>query len=347
MVPGLTHARRPRVAVGIVAYNSGADLPGCFAALAAQTYPALEIRVLDNASADDGVAWLAAHQPHVPLLRNPRNEGFARGHNRLLAADPLGPTDYYMPLNPDVRLAPDYVARLLARLEATGAGWGTGKLLLAQSGRSIYSVGHALRRDGYAFNIGHGLPDAGQFEQAREIFGAPGAAPLVRQSLIEALGGELFDPTMFLYHEDVDFDWRARRRGWRCWYEPLAVATHRGSQPGGRLRTQALGNRYLSVLKNAEPADLLCFNLPLMAAHCAGRLALTPREGWSLVRQLLRHGPAAWAKRRPAALPRAALEGWFRWGASQPTGQPTTWRQRWRAFRTLAARAGGAPSGCD
>lgn len=334
MVSELTLDRRPRVAVGIVTYNSSADLPGCFAALAAQTYAELQIRVLDNASTDDSVAWLAAHQPHVALIRNAGNEGFARGHNRLLASDPLGPADYYMPLNPDVRLAPNYVARLLARLEATGAGWGTGKLLLAsQPDLAIYSVGHALRRDGYAFNIGHGLLDTGQFEQAREIFGAPGAAPLVRQALIDALDGELFEPAMFLYNEDVDFDWRARRQGWRCWYEPLAVATHRGSQPGGRLRAQALGNRYLSVLKNAELADLLCFNLPLMAAHCAARLVLTPVEGWGLVRQLLRHGPTVWAKRRPTPLPSGAMRNWFRWSAGQPTRQPITLLQRWRSFR--------------
>jgi GT2 family glycosyltransferase len=337
MVSGLALAPRPRVAVGIVTYNSSADLPGCFAALAAQTYAELQIRVLDNASTDDSVAWLAAHQPHVALMRNVRNEGFARGHNRLLASDPLGPTDYYMPLNPDVRLAPNYVARLLARLEATGAGWGTGKLLLArsQTDQAIYSVGHALKHDGYAFNIGYGLPDAGQFEQAREIFGAPGAAPLVRQTLIEALDGELFEPTMFLYNEDVDFDWRARRQGWRCWYEPLAVATHRGSQAGDQLRTQALGNRYLSVLKNAELADLLCFNLPLMAAHCIARLVLTPVEGWSLLRQLLRHGPTVWAKRRPTSLPSGVMRSWFRWSETQPTSQPMTWLQRWRSFRAL------------
>ncbi len=328
----------PTVYVGIVAYNSLEDLPACFAALAAQVYPAIRIIVLDNASTDGSADWVESHAPQARLIRNSENLGFGRGHNQIIQRCQPGPDDFYMPLNPDVKLTPHYIAALEETLRRTGAGWGTGKLLLINAEGTptgqIYSAGHALRRDGYAVNIGYGMPDDGRFDAEREVFGAPGAAPLIRGSLIAALAqeGDLFDPGMFLYGEDCDLDWRARRQGWRCWYTPQAVAYHRGSRAQGALQVEALGNRYLSVLKNAYMLDLLTYNLPLMAAHCLLRLVLTPHVGIRLAEKLLRQGLKALRKRQRPAMSHAEMLAWFRWSLDQPSGQPATAGQRFRAF---------------
>ena len=318
------------VHVGIVTYNSVDDLPACFAGLAAQTYPALAISVLDNASQDGSVNWVRQHAPHARLVLSAENLGYGRGHNRLLAEQPGAA--YYMPLNPDVRLTPGYIEALVNMLQTTGAGWGTGKLLRDE--QHFYSVGHGLRRDGYAFNIGYGLRDEGQFAIPREIFGAPGAAPVYTRAMIDALapGGELFDSDMFMYGEDSDLDWRARRVGWRCWYAPTAVAYHRGSDAQGALRVQALGNRYLSVLKNAYPRDLLTYNLPLIAFHALLRLLVSPRLGLQLITQLLRLGRRMLRKRRAPQLERAEMLVWLRWSGKQPTNQPLTWCERLAAY---------------
>lgn len=105
-----------RVYVGIVSYNSRADLPNCLAGLAAQTYPDVSIWVLDNASEDGSADWLGEHAPHVKLIRSPQNLGFGRGHNQILAACRLQPDDFYLALNPDVSLEPNYIAALVAGL---------------------------------------------------------------------------------------------------------------------------------------------------------------------------------------------------------------------------------------
>ena len=319
------------VHIGIVTYNSRDDLPACFAALAQQTYPNLRLTVLDNASQDGSAEWVAAQIPQAKLIRSNVNLGFARGHNRILSEQPEAA--YYMALNPDVRLEPGYIAALVACLESTGAGWGTGKLLSADGSR-IYSVGHGLYRGGYAVNIGYGLADNGQFEQMREVFGAPGAAPLYSRVLLADLThhGEFFDADMFMYGEDTDVDWRARRAGWRCWYTPHAVAYHRGSAAQGRLRMQAVGNRYLSVLKNADPWDLWTYNLPLMLLHGLVRLVVSPVLGVSLIKQLTGKAARMLSKRRPTRVPPAEMRDWFRWSQEQPTGQPRSWAQRLRDF---------------
>lgn len=352
-----------RVCVGIVTYNSADDLPACIHALRAQTLAPLAIVALDNASSDDTVAWLHTHAPEVIVTRSRVNLGYGRGHNRLIdLCDDMHTYDYYLTLNPDVRLEPDYIAQLVAGMSAHDAGWGTGALRLTDADSDtdmLYSVGHGILRDGYAFNIGYGLPyrphplsssgrglplaspgqgaalplPGGASEGITAVFGAPGAAALYSRALIDDLrtDGAFFDPDLFLYYEDVDVDWRAQARGWRCVSVPGAVAWHRGSKPGGALRMQALANRYSVAVKNATRRELWLNHMPRLALHVVARLLLTPRQGITFVRHLRRTLPRLWTKR--ADLPHHPLHDWVRWSADQPTGQPRSLMQRWRSFR--------------
>ncbi|MDE0047589.1 MAG: glycosyltransferase family 2 protein [Chloroflexota bacterium] len=66
--------------------------------------------------------------------------------------------------------------------------------------------------------------DSPGFSQAREIFAPKGAAVLYRRSMLDAL--DYLDDGIFMYYEDADLAWRARRRGWRFWYEPSSVVRH-------------------------------------------------------------------------------------------------------------------------
>jgi GT2 family glycosyltransferase len=331
MMPASVH-------VGIVTYNSLADLPRCFDALNQQTYPQVKITVLDNASTDGSAEWVIQHAPHIRCIQLDANMGFGRGHNEIIRKAGLTSDNLYMPLNPDVVLTPRFIEAALAGLQDTGAGWAVGKLL--QSGLHgaptsiLYSVGHGIQRNGYTFNIGYGMPDRGQFETRREVFGASGAVALFSGRLIQAIApdGELFDSDFFMYGEDTDLDWRARLQGWRCWFIPEAVAYHRGSEPSDSLRAQALANRMLSVIKNAYLIDLMLYNMPLIMLHCLLRLIISPRFGWQMTRQIIQTAHRVWCKRRRARVPRHMLLSWFAWSAQQQTGQPRTWLDRLRAM---------------
>ncbi|MBE0688523.1 MAG: glycosyltransferase family 2 protein, partial [Anaerolineae bacterium] len=261
------------VFVGIVIYDSRDDLEHCLSGLRAQTYADIHCVAIDNASSDDSVPWIRQYASDVELIENGENIGYGRAHNQIIAHCQLGADDYYLALNPDAELEPNYIEALVNTLKQTpDTGWASGKLLMKDDAGTptgkIYSTGHGLLRSGFAFNIGYGLPDDVAFLQSREVFGAPGAAVMYKQALIEdiAQDGQLFDPMMFMYGEDVDVDWRARRAGWRCWYVANAVAYHRGSWPRARLQIMGIGNRYLSVIKNADLVDLLFCSLPYMAA---------------------------------------------------------------------------------
>ncbi len=66
--------------------------------------------------------------------------------------------------------------------------------------------------------------DRGQYDLLEEVFAGCGAALLLRRAMLEDVG--LFDEDFFMYYEDMDLCWRARRRGWKVVYAPGAVVRH-------------------------------------------------------------------------------------------------------------------------
>jgi GT2 family glycosyltransferase len=251
-------------------------------------------------------------------------------------------------MNPDVVLERAFIVSLIEKAASqTECGWVCGKLLaMAPDGRPdsrVYSVGHALLRDGYAFNIGYGEVDTGQFEVPGEVFGANGAAVLYKRAMLldaQERPGEFFDETMFHYFSDTDLDWRARLLGWRCYYVPQAVAYHRGDYTGARsdrwLIGHGLGSRYVSLFKNAF-ADHLAFRaVPLFAAHCALRTVVNPRVGLAMIKQVLQNLGDIHRKRQAMAqrrrLSRIEMRRWFAWSASQARQQTISRADRLRRF---------------
>lgn len=311
--------------IGIVTYNSLADLPTCLESIKQQSWQRWRLYFLDNASTDGTVAWLRAQ--NYDVIESPRNLGYGCGHNRLLQEIHLQQgEDYYMPLNPDVILDADYLRELVGCLEKNEAAWAIGKLIQPNKNR-LYSVGHALLWHGYAFNIAYDMPDAADYAVSREVFGASGACPLYTARLVLELSqkGYFFEPNFFMYGEDVELDWRARRQGWRCWYSPDALAQHRGSSPSSALKIEALANRYLAAIMHSEHLFAIIL---IMVLHCLLRILITPSEGVRLSASLIRRAPTHLQKRQSGQ----NLDVWFRWSAQQPSNQPLSWLDRMQRF---------------
>ncbi len=98
--------------------------------------------------------------------------------------------------------------------------------------------------------------DSPDFDEPYEVFALKGAAVLYRRTMLEALN--YLDDGIFMYYEDADLAWRARRRGWRFWYEPASVVRHEHAALSrewspGFVRSVEFGK--LRMLgKNAPPA---------------------------------------------------------------------------------------------
>jgi GT2 family glycosyltransferase len=244
------------VSVVIVTWNSAPFLRRCLAALAAQTYRQIEVIHVDNASTDDSAAIVRGGARATHII-NDTNRGFSAAVNQAVR---IANGEFFLLLNPDAYLEPDYVSSLVAALNGEGLGMATGKLLQADSG-SVDSKGIRMTRSGRHFDIDQGKPDTRPPipDTPIEVFGVSGAAAMYTRSFITdvTVGGEFLDEDFFAFREDADVAWRGRLFGWRAIYVPEAVAYHvRTVTPEKRRALSAVTNmhgvknRFLLRLKN-------------------------------------------------------------------------------------------------
>ena len=250
----------PLVSIGLVTWNSVAHLSACLSALVRQEYGNFELIVVDNASTDISLDLVMQYYPTAKVIRNTSNMGFCRAHNQAIKCSN---GHYYLPLNPDIEMEEAYILNLVQSLETLKEyGSASGKLLSKprdEYPHRIDSTGLFLDRRRRQYLRGYGEIDWGQYDDSCEVFGADGAAPLYRRAMLEdiKIDEQYFDESFFAYKEDVDLAWRARLLGWRCYYQPLAVAYHQHTfKPNQRnvilpsIRVEAVKNRYLLLIKN-------------------------------------------------------------------------------------------------
>ncbi len=222
---------RPPVGAVVVNFNAASHLFDCLASLRANGVAA--IVVVDNASSDGSRAVVAAAGPDVAWVDAGANLGYGRAAN--LGGTRLRGHDLLV-CNPDLVLGNGVVAALEARLGAASDLGVVGPRLentdgtLYPSARTfpdlVEAIGHGLLgmvAPRNRFTRRYRLADW-DHARAAEVDWVSGACFLARRTAWDAIGG--FDPSYFMYMEDVDLCWRVRREGWRVAYEPAAVVTH-------------------------------------------------------------------------------------------------------------------------
>ena len=260
-------ALRSVVAITIVTFNSSRYIRRCLQHALSQDHPNISIVIVDNASSDDTPQILKDFEDRVAICYNRTNIGFAGGQNQAIS---IANADWSLTLNPDCRLTPDFVTRLLNAAQTDPAiGSVCGKLLAMTPDFEpveppvFDSTGIYMTRNMRHFDRGSLQPDTHQYDAQEFVFGATGAACLYRREMIDdiAFRGEFFDDDFFAYREDADVAWRAQLLGWKCLYVPTAVAYHvRSVLPSNRnelspvINMHSVKNRWLLRIKNMTPS---------------------------------------------------------------------------------------------
>ena len=235
----------PRFSVVVLNWNTLELLKRNLAALKAQRYLSLEVIVVDNGSKDGSVEWLGGAEFASFGFRSvtlPENTGFARGMNEGLRRSS---GDWFLPLNVDVFLAPDFFEKAAEKIKADPAAAMIGPLIYRYDKDSgpteeilcTYVV--PTRFLSLATPLDH------PFEE-RYVFAPGGCAPLLRKAEMEAAvippelsesgEKEYYDERYFAYGEDIDLYFRLNAMGAKALYCPSLKCwhVHSGSQEGVR-----------------------------------------------------------------------------------------------------------------
>jgi GT2 family glycosyltransferase len=249
----------PKVSIVILNWNGRNYLEQFLPSVLLTSYTNFDVIVADNGSTDESISFLETNYPGIRLIRFTENYGFAKGYNEALKQIE---SDYYMLLNSDVEVQPDWLQPMVGLIESDKNIAACQPKILSYHNKKIFdyagAAGGWLDKYGYPFAKGRVFDiteeDNGQYDQTEPIFWASGAALFIRPAIFHEMNG--FDEYFFAHQEEIDLCWRIQLAGYKIYSCPLSVVYHVG---GGTLPR---GNSLKTYLNFRNNRIMMSKNLP-------------------------------------------------------------------------------------
>jgi GT2 family glycosyltransferase len=288
----------------IVNWNTRDLLADCLDSIAANapTY-SYEIIVVDNASADESVAMVKAQFPHVMLIENNGNPGFAQANNQAIARSS---GRYVLLLNPDTVVLPEALDKLIDFMDRYPLAGAAGSRLFSADGslqtscypyptlfRELWRLSHldAIRL------IAEYDMSSWSVDAPREVEAVQGSCLMLRRKALDQVG--LLDENFFMYSEEVDLCLRIRQGGWPLYWVPQSRVIHYGGQSSKLVADEMFLQLYRGKVqyfrKHTQPVVVALYKLVLLVAALARVVA----------------SPLAWLERPPRRQHHLAVAGQY------------------------------------
>ena len=237
------------VFVSILNYNGGKDTLSCLKSLNEVNIKDfnLSVIVLDNGSKEIFECNENAYQNFkLSVIRSEKNLGFSGGQNMNIKRALEDGADYIVILNNDVILDKNLLVELLEVFqEKNDCGMVSPKIYFAKGhefhknrydenerGNIIWYAGGRMDWNNIiGSHRGVDEVDKGQFEKLEETDFASGCCLMVRKDIVEKIG--FFDERYFLYYEDNDLSQRAKKNGFKIYYQPKGKLWHLNAGSAG------------------------------------------------------------------------------------------------------------------
>jgi GT2 family glycosyltransferase len=283
----------PDVDIIIVNWNAGKKLFECLDSIqhanTANSFHLAKCIVVDNASTDGSLDQLANIALPLELIINTENKGFGFACNQ---GAKCGSSKYILFLNPDVKLFQDSLSKPITFLETvTDIPIGIlGIQMINQNGAIHRNVARFPSPQSFLYRMfGVDRIWPRQFPSlfmtdwtylhSSVVDQVPGSFFLVRRSLFDELKG--FDERFFMYFEDLDFAYRARRAGWVSYYLSNVKAFHHGGGTTDQIRAWRLF--YILRSRIAYVAKHFGYHRALWIVIASLIIEVWVRLAWSLI----------------------------------------------------------------
>lgn len=204
----------PPVTVICLCFNQGRFVKEAICSVLDQTYPNIQLLVVDDASTDESVdviGDLVAARPEIQFFRLTRNVGNCKAFNYALR---YAAGDYIIDLAADDFLLPERVSRGVSALREAGDNFGVNFSdadWVAENGAHLWR--HSVRFPHVA------IPQGNIYKELISRFFICSPTMIFRRSVIDALGGYDED----LAYEDFDFWIRSSRNFYYCYTPEVLV----------------------------------------------------------------------------------------------------------------------------
>ena len=220
------------VALSIVEFNTKDLLKNCLESILKKRWKTnLQVWVVDNASGDSSKEMVKKEFPKVRLIESKKNLGFAGGHNLALRQVKA---DYYLILNsdtqmgegtldgmgkfmedrPDCGIASCKVFGFDGRLQPNGGDLPFGLSLLSW----LFNLESIGVKSSFHRN------DKRYYDSVHQVGWVSGNFMMIRKEVFDSVG--LFNEDYFMYFEDVELCYRARKKGFSVMINPQVSIKH-------------------------------------------------------------------------------------------------------------------------
>jgi GT2 family glycosyltransferase len=194
-----------------------------------------EVIVIDNNSNDHSQSMLKRDFPQVKLIENKRNLGFSKACNQGIK-ESRG--RYILLLNPDTELTPGGFKKMIEFMDSRPEVGICGPKMMDQQGNlqfscrsfpsyltaisSSQSILHKIFPENFLSQ--KYLLKEKNHSQIMEVDWVSGSCLLTKREMLEKIG--LLDERFYMYVEDVDLCYRAKKSGFSVFYFPQVLVIH-------------------------------------------------------------------------------------------------------------------------
>ena len=288
------------VSIIIVNWNSGELLKNSIKSIKNSTFNHFETIVIDNDSKDNSINFLESYSNDVKLIQNKKNIGFGAACNQGII-EATG--RYILFLNPDAMV---YKSTLKDCIDFMDLNKGIGILgvkLIDENNLTSTSCSRFPKFKNYFFDsIGLSkffpklfkpstMMNDWNHESSMEVDQVMGAFMFCRKDLFETIG--LFDECFFVYYEDMDLSIRAKKAGYKIFYNSNINAYHKGRGTTDQIKDirlfYSIKSRLFFAKKHLSKLEYLLIKLNTFSLELVSRIVFTGfKHGFTGINQVIK-----------------------------------------------------------
>jgi GT2 family glycosyltransferase len=227
------------VSIVIVSWRVKELVRNCLTSIFQHTHNLhFEVFVVDNNSGDGTDTMIRSQFPHVILIQNEENVGFARACNQAIKRST---GEYVLLLNPDTEIMDQAIVKTIQFMQQTSQAGIVGCAIINPDGSiqpSVRSFPNLSSHILILLKIHNFLPKLSAirkyyrfdypYTETHIVDQVEGAFFMIRRKVFQQIG--LFDQHFYIWYEEVDFCRRAKNKGWLTYFYSGATVQHAKGQ---------------------------------------------------------------------------------------------------------------------